>query len=113
MNFEDDDRFITSTKNIDETEVENTLRPGSMAEYVGQDKIKENLEVYIQAAKKRGAAFSARRGKAARESAAEERGEGENFRVFSRVAHRKPHCGAHRRKQNKRKHGGKKPAQGA
>jgi len=57
MNFEDDDRFITSTKNLDETEVENTLRPGSMAEYVGQDKIKENLEVYIQAAKKRGDAL--------------------------------------------------------
>jgi len=57
MNFEDDDRFITSTKNLDETEVENTLRPGSMAEYVGQDKIKENLEVYIHAAKKRGDAL--------------------------------------------------------
>ena len=57
MNFEDDDRFITSTKNLDETEVENTLRPGSMAEYIGQDKIKENLEIYIKAAKNRGDAL--------------------------------------------------------
>lgn len=53
----EDERFITSTKSLDETEVENTLRPTSMNDYVGQDKIKSNLEVYIQAAKKRGDAL--------------------------------------------------------
>lgn len=58
MDFEEnDDRFITSTKFLDETDVENTLRPTTMAEYVGQDKVKSSLEIYIQAAKKRGDAL--------------------------------------------------------
>ena len=43
----EDERFITSTKSLDETEVENTLRPTSMNDYVGQDKIKSNLDVYL------------------------------------------------------------------
>lgn len=53
----EDDRLITSTKMLDETEVENTLRPTMMKDYVGQDKIKKSLEIYIQAAKKRGDAL--------------------------------------------------------
>lgn len=53
----EDDRLITSTKMLDETEVENTLRPTMMKEYVGQEKIKKSLEIYIQAAKKRGDAL--------------------------------------------------------
>ncbi len=36
----------------DDTEV--TLRPKSLDEYIGQDKAKENLEIYIKAAKMRG-----------------------------------------------------------
>ena len=36
----------------DDTEV--TLRPKSLDEYIGQDKAKENLEIYIEAAKMRG-----------------------------------------------------------
>ena len=47
------DRFITSTKNITDSEIENRLRPTSMADYVGQEKVKANLEVYIKAAKER------------------------------------------------------------
>jgi Holliday junction DNA helicase RuvB len=53
----DEERFITSTRNMSEVEVENTLRPTSMDEYVGQEKIKNNLNIYIQAAKKRGDAL--------------------------------------------------------
>ena len=49
----DTDRFITSTKNVTDLEIENSLRPRSMQDYVGQDKIKHNLDVYIKAAKKR------------------------------------------------------------
>lgn len=48
-----DNRFITSTKNITDVEIENRLRPISMNEYVGQEKIKNNLQVYIKAAKER------------------------------------------------------------
>ncbi len=47
------DRFISSTKNMSDIEVENKLRPMSFDEYVGQEKIKSNLKVYISAAKKR------------------------------------------------------------
>ena len=58
--FEDeefDERFISSSK-IDEDEaVENVLRPKTMAEYVGQKQVKDNLMVYIAAAKKRGEAL--------------------------------------------------------
>ncbi len=53
----DQERAISSSKNVSETEVENALRPLTMSEYVGQDKIKQNLEVYIKAAKKRGEAL--------------------------------------------------------
>lgn len=49
-----DERFVSSSKLEEDNEVENTLRPKTMAEYVGQEKVKENLEVYIKACKKRG-----------------------------------------------------------
>lgn len=48
-----EDRFITSTKNWTDAEIETSLRPTSLEQYVGQDKIKESLKVYIQAAKTR------------------------------------------------------------
>ena len=51
--MEERDRFISSTKNMSDVEVENKLRPVSFEEYVGQEKIKSNLKVYISAAKKR------------------------------------------------------------
>ena len=50
----EDERIITSMKGEEDVDVENTLRPSSMDEYVGQQKIKDNLNVYIKAAKKRG-----------------------------------------------------------
>ena len=37
-----------------EENLEKTLRPQTLDEYIGQDKVKENLKVYIEAAKKRG-----------------------------------------------------------
>lgn len=52
--MEDLNRFITSTKNSTDLEIENSLRPRSMKDYVGQEKIKNNLNIYIQAAKNRG-----------------------------------------------------------
>lgn len=51
--MQEDNRFITSTKNITDAEIENSLRPTSISEYVGQSKIKTSLEVYIKAAKGR------------------------------------------------------------
>lgn len=49
----EEDRFITSTKNVTDLEIENSLRPRAMADYVGQTKVKNSLEIYIQAAKAR------------------------------------------------------------
>ena len=49
----EEDRFITSTKNMTDAEIENSLRPTSFDDYVGQEKIKESLSVYIKAAKSR------------------------------------------------------------
>ena len=43
-----DERLITSTMQFDDTEVENVLRPKSMSSFVGQDKIKNNLEKHPQ-----------------------------------------------------------------
>ena len=48
-----EERFITSTKNMTDAEIENSLRPTSLDQYVGQDKVKESLSIYIQAAKNR------------------------------------------------------------
>ena len=48
-----EDRFITSTKNLTDAEIENSLRPTSFDEYVGQKKVVESLLVYIKAAKSR------------------------------------------------------------
>lgn len=50
---QDDERFVSSMQGLSDTESENTLRPRTMAEYVGQEKIKENLEIYIRAAVRR------------------------------------------------------------
>lgn len=48
-----EDRFITSTKNWTDAEIENSLRPTKLSEYVGQEKVKQSLEIYIKAAKSR------------------------------------------------------------
>ncbi len=47
---EDDDRVISKTF-ISEDENENSLRPKTLDEYIGQQKAKENLKVFINAAK--------------------------------------------------------------
>ena len=41
-------------ENKQEEKMENTLRPQLLKEYIGQDKVKENMKIYIEAAKKRG-----------------------------------------------------------
>ncbi len=51
--MEDSERFITSTKNLTDAEIENSLRPTTFDEYIGQTKVKESLSVYIKATKAR------------------------------------------------------------
>ena len=55
--FEEDERFITSTKSELDEIIENSLRPTKLDDYVGQDKFKSNLSIYIQAAKSRNEAL--------------------------------------------------------
>lgn len=51
MNF--DNRMITTELMGEDIEIETTLRPRSLDEYIGQEKVKENLTIFIEAAKKR------------------------------------------------------------
>jgi Holliday junction DNA helicase RuvB len=48
-----DDRIISANLMMDEQAVELSLRPRFLAEYIGQTKVKENLTIYIEAAKMR------------------------------------------------------------
>ena len=50
-------RVISTEVLTEERSVESSLRPVKLAEYVGQDRIKDNLKVYIEAAKNRGEAL--------------------------------------------------------
>ena len=55
INFSDDnlDQVITSTSILPEDNNEASLRPRFLSEYAGQEKAKENLRVFIEAAKLR------------------------------------------------------------
>ncbi|MGN0106843.1 MAG: Holliday junction branch migration DNA helicase RuvB [Hominilimicola sp.] len=48
--FDEDERFVTSDFISEDAEIEYGLRPRSLSEYIGQEKAKSNLQVYIQAA---------------------------------------------------------------
>lgn len=47
-------RLIETSYTEEDAAIENTLRPRLLKDYIGQDKIKENLKVFIEAAKQRG-----------------------------------------------------------
>ena len=51
------DRIIGPEKNIEDLNLDLALRPVSFDEYVGQDRVKDNLKVFIQAARERGEAL--------------------------------------------------------
>ena len=46
-------RMIETSLKEEDIRVEGSLRPGRLDDYIGQSKIKENLKIYIEAAKKR------------------------------------------------------------
>lgn len=50
MIFEEDERIVTSEYTEDDVEIETGLRPHKLEEYIGQKKVKDNLEIYIKAA---------------------------------------------------------------
>jgi len=46
-------RIITTDVIPEEDKIEKGLRPSSLKEYIGQEKVKQNLKIFIEAAKKR------------------------------------------------------------
>lgn len=48
-----DDRLVSNSPEPEEDSIERSLRPHLLAEYIGQTKVKDQLKVYIEAAKKR------------------------------------------------------------
>ena len=51
----EEERIINpELENRQEENLENSLRPQNLDEYIGQTKVKENMKIYIEAAKKRG-----------------------------------------------------------
>ena len=53
FDFEDENRIITSTMKNEDVDIENSLRPKSLDDYLGQEKAKEQLKIFIEAAKSR------------------------------------------------------------
>ena len=47
-------RIVAPEAELEDFEGENSLRPKTLEDYIGQEKAKENLRVYLQAAQKRG-----------------------------------------------------------
>src|SRR5687768_1338469 len=52
-----DDRLLTGARASDDAQYEAGLRPRSLDEYIGQDRVRENLQVSIAAARKRAEAL--------------------------------------------------------
>ena len=50
-------RIVDTSSHSDDSDIEIGLRPQSLDEYVGQEKAKESLKIYIEAAKMRGEAL--------------------------------------------------------
>ncbi len=48
-----DERIITSTMKNEDLDIENSLRPKTLDDYLGQEKVKEQLKIFIEAAKNR------------------------------------------------------------
>ena len=48
------DRAVTPRQLVEDVPVERSLRPRRLAEYIGQERVKETLQIFIDAAKQRG-----------------------------------------------------------
>lgn len=54
MYNDSENRIIAPEYSAEDSETELSLRPKSLSEYIGQEKVKENMKVYIDAARMRG-----------------------------------------------------------
>ena len=56
--FDFENRIVSSEyDSIQDSEVENNLRPKTLDDYIGQEQVKSNLRIYIESAKMRGEAL--------------------------------------------------------
>ena len=55
--YVEDDRIVDAAAHDEDSELDFGLRPQTLEEYVGQEKAKESLKIYIEAAKMRGEAL--------------------------------------------------------
>jgi Holliday junction DNA helicase RuvB len=53
LQVEDLDRVLETMPITEDERIENSLRPKTLDDFIGQDKLKDNLKVFIEAAKKR------------------------------------------------------------
>ena len=54
IGFQDKDRLVSAREMEEDRNNENSLRPKTLDDYIGQEKNKENLKVYLQGAQSRG-----------------------------------------------------------
>ena len=54
QDFSPAERIVEPSFTENDSDTELSLRPKTLDEYIGQDKVKDNMKVYIEAAKKRG-----------------------------------------------------------
>ena len=48
-----DERLLSGESGYEDADLEYSLRPQTLQQYIGQDKVKQNLDVFIEAAKMR------------------------------------------------------------
>lgn len=54
MDMDNENRIVTPNLSPEDSDIEFSLRPRRLTDYIGQEKAKENLSVYIEAARRRG-----------------------------------------------------------
>ncbi|MFR5876830.1 MAG: Holliday junction branch migration DNA helicase RuvB [Eubacterium sp.] len=54
VDYDFENRMTAPEYTPEDSDIENSLRPKQLSDYIGQEKAKENLSIYIQAAKLRG-----------------------------------------------------------
>ena len=52
QDFDFENRIVDTNSSLSDIETELSLRPKSLEEYVGQEKVKENLRIFMKAAQK-------------------------------------------------------------
>lgn len=52
-----DERILSGEELVEDEQVESSIRPLSLDEYIGQEDVKKNIKVYIEAAKMRNEAL--------------------------------------------------------